>query len=107
MAAWQNRPLNSAYPVIFIDAVNVKMREGNVANRPIYVALAVTREGTQNILGLWAGKRGDGEGFAKYWMRVLSEIKNRGTQDCLIVVCDGLKGKGANRGRQATSAVGL
>jgi putative transposase len=77
--------------VIFIDCVNVKIREGNVANRPIYVALAVTCEGTRDILGLWAGEHGDGEG-AKYWMRVLSEIKNRGTQDCLIVVCDGLKG---------------
>jgi transposase-like protein len=91
MTAWQNRPLDSVYPVIFIDCVNVKIRDGNVANRPIYVALAVTREGTRDILGLWAGEHGDGEG-AKYWMRVLSEIKNRGTQDCLIVVCDGLKG---------------
>jgi transposase-like protein len=91
MTAWQNRPLDSVYPVIFIDCVNVKIRDGNVANRPIYVALAVTREGTRDILGLWAGEHGDGEG-AKYWMRVGSEIKNRGTQDCLIVVCDGLKG---------------
>jgi transposase-like protein len=88
MAAWQNRPLD---PVIFIDCVNVKIRDGKVANRPIYVALAVTVEGHRDILGLWAGEHGDGEG-AKYWMRVLSEIKNRGTQDCLIVVCDGLKG---------------
>ena len=91
MAAWQNRPLDPVYPVIFIDCVNVKIREGNVANRPIYVALAVTCEGTRDILGLWAGEHGDGEG-AKFWMRVLSEIKNRGTMDCLIVVCDGLKG---------------
>ncbi|MCA1707324.1 MAG: IS256 family transposase, partial [Actinobacteria bacterium] len=91
MAAWQNRPLDSVYPVIFIDCVNVKIRDGNVANRPIYVALAVTVDGHRDILGLWAGEHGDGEG-AKYWMRVLSEIKNRGTQDCLIVVCDGLKG---------------
>jgi transposase-like protein len=91
MAAWQNRPLDRVYPMIFIDCVNVKIREGNVANRPIYVALAVTCEGTRDILGLWAGEHGDGEG-AKYWMRVLSEIKNRGTQDCLIAVCDGLKG---------------
>ena len=91
MGAWQNRPLDPVYPVIFIDAVTVKIREGNVANRPIYVALAVTVEGTRDILGLWAGEHGDGEG-AKYWMRVLSEIKNRGVQDCLIVVCDGLKG---------------
>jgi transposase-like protein len=91
MAAWQSRPLDPVYPVIFIDAVNVKIRDGSVANRPVYVALAVTVEGTRDILGLWAGEHGDGEG-AKYWMRVLSEIKNRGTQDCLIVVCDGLKG---------------
>jgi putative transposase len=91
MTAWQNRPLDPIYPVIFIDAVNVKIRDGNVANRPIYVALAVTCDGTRDILGLWAGEHGDGEG-AKYWMRVLAEIKNRGTRDCLIVVCDGLKG---------------
>ena len=79
------------YPVIFIDAVNVKIRDGNVANRPIYIALAVTVEGTRDILGLWAGEHGDGEG-AKFWVRVLSEIKNRGTQDVCMVVCDGLKG---------------
>jgi transposase-like protein len=91
MAEWQNRPLDPVYPVIFIDCVNVKIRDGQVANRPIYVALAVTVEGTREILGLWAGEHGDGEG-AKYWLRVLSEIKNRGTRDCLIVVCDGLKG---------------
>ena len=76
---------------MFIDAINVKIRDGNVANRPIYVALAVTVDGTRDILGLWAGEHGDGEG-AKYWMRVLSEIKNRGTGDVCLVVCDGLKG---------------
>ena len=89
MAEWQSRPLDSVYPVIFIDAVNVKIRDGNVANRPIYIALAVTVEGTRDILGLWAGEHGDGEG-AKFWVRVLSEIKNRGTQDVCMVVCDGL-----------------
>jgi putative transposase len=91
MAEWQSRPLDPVYPVVFIDCVNVKIRDGNVANRPIYVALAVTVDGTRDILGLWAGEHGDGEG-AKYWLRVLSEIKNRGTQDVCIVVCDGLKG---------------
>ncbi len=91
MAEWQSRPLDAVYPVIFIDAINVKIRDGQVANRPIYVALAVTVDGTRDILGLWAGEHGDGEG-AKFWLRVLSEIKNRGTADCLIVVCDGLKG---------------
>ena len=91
LAEWQSRPLDAVYPVMFIDAINVKIREGQVANRPIYVALAVTTEGTRDILGLWAGEHGDGEG-AKFWLRVLSEIKNRGTKDCLILVCDGLKG---------------
>ncbi|WP_231400070.1 IS256 family transposase [Longispora fulva] len=89
MADWQSRPLDSVYPVLFIDCVNVKVRDGSVANRPIYVALAVTVDGTRDILGLWAGDGGEG---AKYWMRVLAEIKNRGTQDVCIVVCDGLKG---------------
>ena len=56
MAEWQNRPLDAVYPVIFIDAINVKIREGNVANRPIYVALAVTVDGHRDILGLWAGE---------------------------------------------------
>jgi transposase-like protein len=91
MAEWQNRPLDAVYPVIFIDCNHVKIREGQVANRPIYVALAVTVDGARDILGLWAGEHGDGEG-AKYWLRVLTEIKNRGTQDVCIVVCDGLNG---------------
>jgi putative transposase len=91
MAEWQSRPLDPVYPVVFIDCINVKIRDGQVANRPIYVALAVTVDGTRDILGLWAGEHGDGEG-AKYWLRVLSEIKNRGTTDVCIVVCDGLKG---------------
>lgn len=91
MAEWQSRPLDSVYPVIFIDAVNVKIRDGNVANRPIYIALGVTVEGTRDILGLWAGEHGDGEG-SKFWGRVLAELKNRGVADVCIVVCDGLKG---------------
>jgi transposase-like protein len=62
MAAWQNRPLDAVYPVIFIDAVHVKIRDGQVANRPIYVALAVTVDGERNILGLWAGDGGEGCG---------------------------------------------
>jgi putative transposase len=91
MGEWQSRPLDPVYPVIFIDAIHVKIRDGQVANRPIYVALAVTVDGARDILGLWAGEHGDGEG-AKFWLRVLSEVKNRGTGDCLIVVCDGLTG---------------
>jgi transposase-like protein len=91
MSEWQNRPLDAVYPVVFIDAINVKIRDGNVANRPIYVALGVTVDGTRDVLGLWAGEHGDGEG-ARYWLRVLTEIKNRGVGDVCIVVCDGLKG---------------
>lgn len=91
LGEWQNRPLDAVYPVIFIDAINVKIRDGAVANRPIYVALGVTVDGERDILGLWAGDHGDGEG-AKYWLRVLTEIKNRGVGDVCMIVCDGLKG---------------
>jgi putative transposase len=91
MAEWQSRPLDPVYAVVFIDAINVKIREGQVANRPVYLALGVTVDGERDVLGLWAGEHGDGEG-AKFWLRVLSEIKNRGTRDVLMVVCDGLKG---------------
>ncbi len=91
MTEWQSRPLDPVYPVVFIDAIRVKIRDGEVANRPIYVALAVTCEGTRDVLGLWAGAHKDGEG-AKYWLRVLTEIKNRGVGDVCMIVCDGLKG---------------
>jgi putative transposase len=86
---WQNRPLDAVYPVVFIDCIHVKIRDGQVANRPIYVALAVTADGGKDILGLWAGDGGEG---AKYWLRVLTELRNRGVADVCIVVCDGLKG---------------
>jgi len=89
MAEWQNRPLDPVYPVLFIDCIHVKVRDGQVANRPIYVALAVTVEGNRDILGLWIGDGGEG---AKYWQQVLTEIKNRGVDDVLMLVCDGLKG---------------
>jgi transposase-like protein len=89
MTGWQNRPLDRIYPVIFIDAIMVKIREGQVANRPIYLALGVTVDGERDILGIWAGDGGEG---AKYWAHVLTEIKNRGVADCCILVCDGLKG---------------
>ncbi|MFE3003132.1 IS256 family transposase, partial [Nocardia sp. NPDC059246] len=89
MAEWQNRPLDSVYPVIFLDAIHVKIRDGKVANRPIYVALAVTVEGGREILGLWAGDGGEG---AKFWLQILTELKNRGVEDVCMLVCDGLKG---------------
>jgi transposase-like protein len=89
MNEWQNRPLDPVYPVVFVDAIHVKIRDGQVANRPIYVALAVTADGQRDILGLWAGDGGEG---AKYWLHVLTELKNRGVNDVLMLVCDGLKG---------------
>ncbi len=89
MAEWQNRPLDRVYPVLFLDAINVKIRDGKVANRPIYVAVGVTVEGTRDILGLWAGDGGEG---AKFWFGVCTELKNRGVADVLMAVCDGLTG---------------
>jgi putative transposase len=89
MVAWQNRPLDAVYPVMFIDAINVKIREGQVANRPIYVVIGVSVDGERDILGLWAGDGGEG---AKYWHHVLTELKNRGVADVCMLVCDGLTG---------------
>ena len=89
MTSWANRPLDAVYPVIFIDALMVKVRDGQVRNKPIYVVIGVTVTGERDILGLWAGDGGEG---AKFWLAVLTEIKNRGVADVCIAVCDGLKG---------------
>ena len=89
MTEWANRPLDPVYAAIFIDAVHVKIRDGQVANRPIYAAIGVTLTGGKEILGLWAGTGGEG---AKFWMSVLTDLKNRGVTDTFFVVCDGLKG---------------
>lgn len=90
MAEWQNRPLDRVYPVLFIDAIHVKIRDGGaVGSRPVYTAVGVTTDGERDILGLWAGTGGEG---AKFWLHVLTEIKNRGVADVCIVVCDGLAG---------------
>lgn len=89
LSEWQNRPLDRVYPVLFIDALVVKIRDGQVTNRPVYTAIGVTVDGERDILGLWVGTGGEG---AKFWLQVLTEIKNRGTEDVCIVVCDGLKG---------------
>ena len=89
MTGWLNRPLDPVYPVIFIDAIVVKVRDGQVRNRPIYVVIGVTVNGERDILGLWAGDGGEG---AKFWLQVLTELKNRGVDDVCIAVCDGLKG---------------
>jgi len=89
MTEWANRPLDRVYPVVFIDAIVVKVRDGQVRNKPFYVAVGVTTAGERDILGIWAGDGGEG---AKFWLGVLTEIKNRGVEDVCIVVCDGLKG---------------
>ena len=88
MNEWSNRPLDPVYPVIFIDALMVKVRDGQVRNKPIYVVVGVTVRGERDILGLWAGDGGEG---AKFWLQVLTELKNRGVADVCIAVCDGLK----------------
>ncbi|MFD3651780.1 IS256 family transposase, partial [Streptomyces cyaneofuscatus] len=89
VTAWQTRPLETMYPVVFFDALRVKIREdGVVRNKAVYLALGVLPDGTRDILGLWIEQT---EG-AKFWMKVFNELKTRGTQDILIAVTDGLKG---------------
>ena len=89
VAEWQNRPLEPMYPLVFFDALRVKIRdEGLVRNKAVYIALGVMPDGTKDILGLWIETS---EG-AKFWLRVMNELKNRGVEDILIAVVDGLKG---------------
>ena len=90
MHTWQNRPLDSVYPVLLIDAIVLKVRDGQVTNRPVYVAMGITVDGHRDVLGMWVGPTG-GEG-AKQWMTMLTDLKNRGVRDVLIACCDGLKG---------------
>jgi transposase-like protein len=89
MQAWASRPLDEVYAAIFIDAIMVKVRDGQVANRPIYAAIGVSLAGEKDVLGLWAGTGGEG---AKFWMSVLTDLRNRGVKDTFFVVCDGLRG---------------
>ena len=89
VAAWQGRPLEPVYPLVFFDALRVKIRdEGLVRNKAVYVALGVRADGTKEILGLWLEQN---EG-AKFWLRVMNELKTRGVEDILIAIVDGLKG---------------
>ena len=89
VSAWQARPLEAIYPLVFFDALRVKIRdEGLVRNKAIHIALGVRADGTKEILGLWLEQN---EG-AKFWLRVMNELKNRGVEDVLIAVVDGLKG---------------
>jgi putative transposase len=89
MSDWSVRPLDEVYAAIFIDAIVVKVRDGQVANRPVYAAIGVSLDGERDILGLWASPGGEG---AKFWMSVLTDLRNRGVRDVFFVVCDGLKG---------------
>jgi putative transposase len=79
MTGWQNRPLDRLYPVLLIDAIVIKVRDSQVANRPVYVAIGVNLDGERDVLGLWLGPTG-GEG-AKQWMTMLTELRNRGIAD--------------------------
>ena len=89
MNDWSRRPLDEVYAAVFIDAIQVKVRDGQVANRPIYAAIGVTLAGEKDVLGLWAGTGGEG---AKFWLSVLTDLRNRGVKDVFFLVCDGLKG---------------
>ena len=89
VAEWQGRPLDACYPLVFFDAIRVKIRdEGFVRNKAVYIALGVLPDGTKEILGIWIEQT---EG-AKFWLRVMNELKNRGVGDVLIAVVDGLRG---------------
>lgn len=89
MNDWASRPLDVVYAAVFIDALHVKVRDGQVVNRPVYAAIGVTVDGRKDVLGLWMGSGGEG---AKFWMSVLIDLKNRGVADVFFLVCDGLKG---------------
>jgi putative transposase len=89
MNDWAGRPLDAIYAAVFIDALVVKVRDGQVANRPVYAAIGVTVDGHKDVLGLWMGTGGEG---AKFWLSVLIDLKNRGVRDVFFLVCDGLKG---------------
>ena len=87
--AWQNRPLDPLYPILYLDGIVVKVRdEGHVKNKTVYLALAVNLDGQKELLGLWIEQT---EG-ARFWLRVMTELHNRGVQDILIASVDGLKG---------------
>jgi len=90
MQGWSARPLERVYAAVFIDAIMVKIRDGQVGNRPVYAAIGVDLDGHKDILGMWTGE-GAGES-AKFWMQVLTQLRNRGVADVFFVVCDGLKG---------------
>ena len=86
--AWQSRPLDPLYPIIYLDCIHVKVREGAVRVKAVYLAIGVTMTGEKEVLGLWLAQT---EG-AKFWLQVVTELRNRGVQDIFIACVDGLKG---------------
>ncbi|AUX71098.1 IS256 family transposase [Erwinia pyrifoliae] len=89
VAEWQNRPLDALYPIVYLDCIVVKVRhDGSVINKAVFLALGINTEGQKELLGMWLAEN---EG-AKFWLSVLTELKNRGLQDILIACVDGLKG---------------
>ena len=92
LRAWQARPLDAMYPILYLDAIVVKVRtDGRVTNRPVYIAMAIDLDGCKHVLGLWLGAGDEG---AKYWLGVLTELRNRGVLDVVTACCDGLTGFG-------------
>jgi putative transposase len=91
--SWQSRGLDSVYPIVYLDALVVKIREtGQVRNKAIYVVIGVNMQGNKEVLGLWAGPHGNNAEGAKFWLQVLTELKNRGVADIFLACVDGLKG---------------
>ena len=89
VSKWQARPLDAVWPIVYLDAVVLKIREqGVVQNKHIYLALGINVEGRKEVLGLWL----EASEGAKFWLKVITELKNRGVQDIFLVCCDGLKG---------------
>ncbi|VFB91009.1 transposase, mutator type; transposase, mutator type [Clostridioides difficile] len=86
---WQNRPLDMVYPIVFMDAIHYKVRsEGRIINKAAYIAIGVNLEGIKEVLGIWIGENES----SKYWLKVLTDVKNRGVKDILITSVDGLVG---------------
>ena len=89
VARWQNRVLDSVYPILYLDCIHVKSRDNHtIINKAVYLALAVNMEGKKELLGIWIGKN-EGD---KFWMQVVTELKNRGVQNIYVACVDGLKG---------------
>ena len=90
LRAWQSRPLDAVYPIVYLDAIVVKVRaDSHVVNRPVYIAMGVDLDGEKHVLGMWLGNGGEG---SKFWLGTLTELRNRGVLDVCIVCCDGLTG---------------